>query len=152
MTLLKTLLGSVAIAATSTAAFADASIVDRVSIGDANYEVQLAEQGVILGAALYGQNDADADAYFLKENFFGTAALGQHDAGYEAALQFRGNAVGTAVYGAYDADYDAFFTADDFFATAALGEYDADYEPVLASREPLGASHFWVSYDTAGLQ
>ncbi|MEO9825179.1 MAG: hypothetical protein ABJF50_12255 [Paracoccaceae bacterium] len=74
---------------------------------DADYEVVLADRGIAVGAALYGQHDASADAWLTAANFFDTAALGRNDADYETALKDRGIAVGAALYGQYDGDYDA---------------------------------------------
>lgn len=74
---------------------------------DADYEIVLADRGIAVGAALYGQNDAAYDAFLTPANFFETAALGQHDASYEVILSDRGIPVGAKVYGQYDADYEA---------------------------------------------
>lgn len=122
--------------------FADASMYGAVSVGDANYEAALAEQDIVIGAAIYGAYDADYDAVLTAPDFFAKAALGQHDAGYEVILAERGQPVGTMLYGQGEADYGSYLIEDDFFATAALGDYDADYEPVLAARAPMGSAYF----------
>ena len=83
-------------------------VVDKaLGTHDADYEVVLAERGMQIGAALYGQYDASFDAWRTPANFFETAALGHNDADYEPVLLDRGTPVGTALYGRYDADYTA---------------------------------------------
>lgn len=89
-------------------------VIDR-SLGayDAGYEVVLASRGALTGLAVYGQNDADYEAFLTPENFFATAALGQYDADYEVVLEARAP------------------LGQQFFQTAALN--DADYEVILAA-------------------
>lgn len=83
-------------------------VVDKaLGAHDAGYEVVLADRGMLVGAALYGQHDASFDAWLTPENFFETAALGQNDADYEPVLQQRGITIGAAVFGRSDADYEA---------------------------------------------
>ncbi len=91
-------------------------VIDR-SLGayDADYEGVLASRGTATGTAIYGQNDADYEAFLTPDNFFATAALGQYDADYEVILEARAP------------------LGPQFFQTAGLGEYDADYEVILAA-------------------
>lgn len=103
MTSKTAILGAI-LALAATPVLADASIVDAIAkkklaevsqpdptLGqyDADFEIILAERGVATGTAIYGQSDADYDAYLTPADFFATAALGDHDADYEIVLAGR---------------------------------------------------------------
>lgn len=58
---------------------------EKSRLYEADYEAVLAENGIAMGAAVYGQSDADYDVYLTDANLF-PPLLGHSDADYEAVL------------------------------------------------------------------
>ena len=147
MTNFRTSIIAAACALAASPIFADAGGADfKANLYDADYEVILAAHGIVVGADVYGANDADYGSFFTTAATFNPLKFSS-DAGYEALIAEQGIKVGTAVYGSHDADYGAVLTPVNFFETAALGQFDAGYEVVLQERGIETGTAVFGAYD-----
>lgn len=86
MKALKSVCLSAVILATATPGLSDAAMHDyKANLYDADYATDIAAHGYVVGAAVYGQYDADYDAHLTDADLF-QPVLGHHDADYEAHI------------------------------------------------------------------
>ncbi|SIT91302.1 hypothetical protein SAMN05421665_3313 [Yoonia rosea] len=86
MTPLKSIALFVAVSVAAGPAFAEVVLNNEKSrLYEADYEAVLAENGIEVGAAVFGSYDASYDVYLTDVDLF-PSLLGHYDADYEVAL------------------------------------------------------------------
>ncbi|PXW72519.1 hypothetical protein C7964_101631 [Loktanella sp. PT4BL] len=88
MTPLKSIALFVAVNVFAGPVFAEAVLSnDKSRLYEADYEAVLAENGIEVGAAVYGSYDASYDIYLTDADLF-PPLLGKYDADYEVVLDY----------------------------------------------------------------